>query len=218
MYNKFMPPSTIRERILAYLDEQRLASAPQLAAALGVTRANIRYHLGALLKENSIEFLPDSASHRGPGRPELFYHLRHEARPDNFTNLANALLTVYMRDVQTKADAQAALRRLASALLELTPARSSLTRRLSTLVQFLNRWNYQARWEARAQAPHVLFRNCPYAAILPQHPELCQLDRLLIEQATGQATRQVAKVNLLTNQPPACVFSILAEPSQPSSP
>ena len=59
------------------------------------------------------------------------------------------------------------------------------TRRLYTAIQNLNKMNYFAHWEARHEGPRIIFSHCPYAAILPEHPELCQLDEFLLEIMVG---------------------------------
>jgi predicted ArsR family transcriptional regulator len=53
---------------------------------------------------------------------------------------------------------------------------------------------YQARWEAHADAPRLTLGHCPYAAILPEHPELCALDAALLETLLGAPATQVAKL------------------------
>lgn len=217
-YNNLMNPNTIRERILQFLDEHRSASAPEMATAMGVTRANIRYHLAALIEQAKIEVTPDSGAAKNRGRPIYYYHLRADARPNNFANLAGALLHAHFDNLADDVPISIALRQLAAKLLIGFPQKGNLTQRLADLIKLLNRWNYQARWEAHSQSPQILFRGCPYAAILHEHPELCRLDQFLIEHATGNNARQIARVNLITNQPPACVFLLLGGAADASTP
>jgi predicted ArsR family transcriptional regulator len=68
-----------------------------------------------------------------------------------------------------------------------------ITKRLREAIRLFNSWNYLARWEAHADSPHIIFGNCPYLSILPSHPELCYLDRYMIETLVGSPAEQVAK-------------------------
>jgi predicted ArsR family transcriptional regulator len=70
---------------------------------------------------------------------------------------------------------------------------ASLTHRLYQAVQRLNELGYQARWEAHSEAPRLLLGHCPYAAILPGHPELCKMDAYLLEGLLGVPVAQTKK-------------------------
>jgi predicted ArsR family transcriptional regulator len=75
--------------------------------------------------------------------------------------------------------------------LDSSPA--NLTQRLGLAVQRLNEMGYQARWEAHRDAPRLFLGHCPYLAILPEHPELCQMDAHLLENLLGVPASQVKK-------------------------
>ena len=64
----------------------------------------------------------------------------------------------------------------------------NLTRRLYRTTEILNQQHYQARWEARPDAPRLVLGHCPFSAILEEHPELCKLDAYLIERFTGASS------------------------------
>jgi predicted ArsR family transcriptional regulator len=79
-------------------------------------------------------------------------------------------------------------------------------RRWNQVVNHLNQHNYRARWEAHATGPRILLRNCPYAALLTQHPEICQMDRFFLEKLLQIPLSHTARINPATGAPPACVF------------
>jgi predicted ArsR family transcriptional regulator len=83
-----------------------------------------------------------------------------------------------------------------------------ITQRLAAAVRRLNDLEYQARWEAHALAPRVILGNCPYAAIIEGHPELCQMDAYLLENQLGQAVSQTAKLERNPQGLPVCVFAL----------
>jgi len=203
-----MKSISTRQRIISQIESQHIASAPGLSRALNLTRADIRYHLAALLNDGSIAIAPAPALITARGRPVIYYRLNSTVQSSNFSALASALLAAYLPGDNDSDARQVALEDLAQILMPNPPSERNLTQRLATLMQQFNQWRYQARWEARPSGPMLVLGNCPYAAILPEHPELCQLDRLLIQRASGRTARQTARVDLITQHPPACIFFI----------
>ena len=53
--------------------------------------------------------------------------------------------------------------------------------------------HYQARWEAGAEGPRVIFGRCPYAKVIAGHPELCKMDIALLEKALGRPVIELQK-------------------------
>src|SRR5512133_1220222 len=91
------PIPATRERILVYLQENRVAAVQALSRMWGLTRADIRYHLNALLEEGIIELVPrDPGQPAQRGRPAQQYRLANQSIPDNFAALSGALLTVLL--------------------------------------------------------------------------------------------------------------------------
>jgi len=68
-----------------------------------------------------------------------------------------------------------------------------ITKRLARLVEKLNEMHYQARWEAGAEGPRVIFGRCPYAKVIEGHPEICKMDASLLEKALGRPVLGSAK-------------------------
>jgi hypothetical protein len=62
--------------------------------------------------------------------------------------------------------------------------------------------NYQARWEAGAEGPRIIFGLCPYAAIIEKHPELCRMDTALLGKMLGREAEQRLKLA------PVCMFML----------
>lgn len=205
-----MPPASAvqstRERILAYLDENPLASAQGLSRAWGLTRADIRYHLNALEREGLIEPVArPGGTLAGRGRPVKHYR-RASGAGRSYAELCRALLEV-VDDAVPEEQREAALRKTAERLAAGHAVPDSPVQRMNETVRFLTQLGYRARWEASARGPRVLLRGCPYAALLEAHPEICQVDCFLLETLTGLQLRQDARINLETGRPPACVFS-----------
>lgn len=173
--------------------------------ALDRTRANIQYHLSKLEAEGLIEKLPSAALPAQPGRPRHFFVLSVRARPTNLVGLADALLKQLFSTEKTAE--QSTLDQLAQRLFPLSlPISLTLTQRLNRVVKELSSRGYQARWEARPAGPQVEFRNCPYAALLPLHPELCQLDAAVLKLLTACQVEQRMRMQL--PKEPACLFQV----------
>lgn len=207
-------PEGTRERILAYLEENRTATVVTLSRLWGLTRADIRYHINHLAAEGLVERIdsPVASAHGSSktarrGRPTVTYRLTARSMQDNFANLSCALLRTLL-DLQPDDARDEALKTLAKHLAGgAFPADQRLTSaRFNQAVEALNRQSYRARWEASPTGPRFLLRACPYAAIVQQHPELCRMDQHLLEMLTGLALRQSSRMTLAAGSPPACVF------------
>lgn len=205
-------PST-RERILAYLEEHHTASVGLLSRVLRLTPANIRYHLGVLMDEGLVERVSrDQSQPIKRGRPAPLFCLTTTAVPDNFPLLCSALLHVILAETSTAEidqKLQAVAAQMAGPELPGALASTRPVQRLNKSVAFFTGHGYRARWEASPSGPRVLFRGCPYAAIIDQHPELCRLDRFLLESLSGLGFQQTARLNPKIGDPPACIFSAL---------
>ncbi len=196
-----------RERILAYLQENRVASVQGLSRDWGLTRADIRYHFNALLEEGVLERVPrDRSKPARRGRPEQQYRLAAGAIPDNFLALCGALLDALLCHLPAE-EREPALRDLAARLAGTFVSIPSLTQRFTQASAFLSQHGYRARWEAHASGPRILLRNCPYAELLPTHPELCALDRYFLEHLLKMPLFHTARMNLAGGKPAACVFT-----------
>lgn len=177
--------TTSRQKILTHLKKTRAASAREIARALKLSAPNVRHHLSVLCSDGRVEM---TAVHNreGRGRPEKVYSLSEAALGDNLSALAEAVLTV----------AGSSLRMEAVARLVLDDgqfAGLSMNRRLALLVEKLNEMHYQARWEAGAGGPRVLFGRCPYARVVENHPELCAMDVAVLKNALAREVSQTQK-------------------------
>lgn len=178
-------PTTTRKKILDYLKRNRTVSSREIARALQMTPANARYHLGILAADGRVEAI--SQRQVGKGRPEKVYRLAGTLVGDNLSVLVDALLAEADEDIEIEAVG----RRIAGAL---ATAGQPLMRKLVSTVERLNSMHYQARWEAGAQGPRIVLGHCPYAGLVEQHPQLCQMDSALLAELLGSEVRQTAKL------------------------
>ncbi len=122
----------------------------------------------------------------GRGRPEKLYSLAQAALGDNLSMLTDALLGVAGKKLDVAAVAE---RMLDAGQFAHLP----IPRRLAALVEALNERGYQARWEAGAAGPRILFGRCPYWKVIENHPELCKMDEALLRNAMAQPVSALRK-------------------------
>jgi len=189
-----------RKLILEHLQHKPLTTTAELSRALKMTPANVRHHLRVLIDEGAVEVAEQGRSPRR-GRPTLLYVLTQQSQSHNLDGLAHALLKALLDD-RSDDERSLALQKIANLLAAVEDRQQapqqgsplgSLTNRLTQAVQHLNELGYRARWEAHSEAPRLLLGHCPYAAILPEHPELCQVDAYLLESLVGAPVTQTKK-------------------------
>jgi len=195
-----------RKQILDYLQSKDLASASELSHALKMTTANVRHHLRVLAEEGAIEVISQRPA-QGRGRPALLYNLTQQAHRHNLDGLASAMLETLVTSQSSEGRSEALqqiARALASAGNQKTPVH--LTQRLFRAIQRLNEMGYQAHWEAHREAPRLVLGHCPYASILPEHPELCLMDASLLENLLGVPAQQAKKLAQDSQGASYCLF------------
>ena len=199
--------TTTRQRIIEYIRSKKAASAPEISSALHMTTANARHHLSALRDEGVVQ-VTGQRPQESRGRPVDIFRLSQPVACHNLDGLAHSLLIELLKDAPWQ-EKEAILERIA---IQLTPASvpptKNLTQRLTYAVHHLNQQNYQARWEAHAQGPRLIFQHCPYAGIVAQHPEVCTIDHHLLRLLLSLPVQQISKLEGTPAGIPQCVFRL----------
>jgi len=189
---------TARQKVLAFLMKTRTASAREISRTLKMSAATVRHHLRVLVSDGRLE-MTAVQGHEGRGRPEKVYSLPRAALGHNLSALSEALLSEAGSSVSVEA--------LASHLAGESDFKGQvLAKRLNLVVEKLNQMNYHARWEAGSIGPRLIFGHCPYAAIIAKHPELCRMDKALLQELIGQPAEQMTKIG--QDGSLSCVFAI----------
>ncbi len=208
---------TVRERILEYTRTHRGVTVTELSKAFQMTPANARHHLSKLTKEGllqAFEHRPGS----GRGRPAHIYTLSEESLGDNLDLLAGILLDQFAHQFSAE-QYDSWLHAIAGQLAgkmsvkgekgaNIAGMGDNLTRRLYQATETFNQRHYQARWEARPDAPRLILGHCPFIAIIDEHPELCKLDGYLIEYYTSLRVEQTAKLVQDSSGLRFCMFRV----------
>ena len=207
---------TSRQRLETYLQAHHPLSAAELSQALKMTEANARHHLAVLVEQGLVEVVGQRPP-QGKGRPASIYGPSRQALGDNLGHLAAAVLEELLEG-RTAQETTRLLRKVAGRMAARAgaapekparPGAALMTQRLYNAVQQLNGWRYQARWEAHSGAPRLILGYCPYAAILPEHPELCAFDALLLENLLDNPVEQTARLVPDGRGQPHCIFRLL---------
>jgi predicted ArsR family transcriptional regulator len=199
-----MAQKSTRQRILDLLSNQDQISAAEISRAISVTQADVRYHLSRMVEEGLIlTAKPKHTGHRG--RPARRYTLASKSRRDNFELFTRALL-ISVRNNTSVEESNKLLQDTAIQIAGEVEPGGPLGTRLVQAVDQLNLHNYQARWEAHANAPRVIFSRCPFASLRPEFPELCQLDAELLSNLLDEPVTQIKSNAHLSDG--YCLFNI----------
>ncbi len=200
-----MPNS--RQKILNYIQEQQSATVEELSRVFHVTPANIRHHLSILTEQGSITVIGQKEASQ-KGRPAQIYCSKQQNDLNNLDKLSDALLhtlvTKAMHDEKNRAVENIATLLASQFVTDII----NPTRRLYSTIHSLNRMNYQAHWEAHVINPRIMLGHCPYQAISKNHPELCQMDKLLLEHLLDTPVRQIENRTINIKGFAQCVFLI----------
>ena len=197
-----------RSRILAHLRKQQTLSVRELSRTLRMTGANIRHHLAVLKANDLVEIV--GQQREGRGRPSIIYGLPRHVLGDGLDELSAALLNVWLGGLPPM-EQEAGLRAVAGRIGEgfMGDRTGALPKRLIEMVRFLDQFHYQAHWEAGAAGARVILGHCPYAGIIEKHPELCLLDKFLLEGCLGQGVVQSARLESTDQRLTQCTFLVL---------
>ena len=200
---------TTRKIVFNYIKKHRAVTSAEIARDLRMTTANARHHLSILKKDGRIEEVGKKIPGIKGGRPTNIYGVSRNARGDGLVTLSHHLLEEMLgidNARQRSGVLQNVARRLASSHTR-DAGTSSPMIRLKDTVRYLNKLGYQSRWEAHAEGPRIILGQCPYAAIIGKHPELCEMDSALLEECLAQRVEQIEK---LTGEGiPFCVFGMI---------
>jgi predicted ArsR family transcriptional regulator len=198
----------MRQRFLVYFQKNHHAAASDLSRAFGVTPADARHHLRVLKSEGLVEVV-ELMKTGGRGRPVKVYRLSRLARGDNLHLLVDALLVEWIGPMSPR-ETGPVLEQLATHLMGNFKQnnRDPLARKLAHCIEQMNKMHYSSRWEAHASGPRIIFESCPYASIISNHPELCLLDKMLLEKYLGGSVEQLSKLEKGSRNVPVCVFSL----------
>jgi predicted ArsR family transcriptional regulator len=214
---------TSRQQLFDFIKNHHLVVTAEISRALNMTEANVRHHLTILQNQGLVEVV-GSRRTQGKGRPAHLFRISRQSMGHNLDKLAGALLSELNQSSET--NIEDLLQNVACRLVDKQIYRGAGKRFKSTLgdhfvkrlhytIEYLNKLNYRARWEAHSESPRIILGYCPYADILPEHPELCSLDCYLLEELLGAPVTQISKLTTDERGIPSCTFRVeIASPAR----
>jgi predicted ArsR family transcriptional regulator len=202
-----------RETLLRTLKARGQATVAQLAEALEISPVSVRHHLSSLQAEGLIK---SSEARHGVGRPHLVYALTqaaHERFPARYMRLSERLLDELKTSLPREA-LELMFTRMAEGMVAEYAARlegKSLEAKMGLLIEMLGAEGFMARWNRTGETIALTEYTCPYLVIGQRHPEVCAIDRTVIQQVL-QAN--VEKTTCVLEGGDRCVFLIRPDPNQ----
>jgi len=201
---------TTRETLLRTLKARGQATVAQLADALAISPVSVRHHLSSLQAEGLIR---SSEVRHGVGRPHLVYALTeaaHERFPARYMRLSERLLDELKASLPPHA-LEEMFTRMAEGMVAEYAARlegKSLDAKMSLLIELLGAEGFMARWNRTGETIALTEYTCPYLVIGQRHPEVCAIDRTVIQQVLNA---NVEKTTCVLDGADRCVFLITPE-------
>lgn len=201
----------ILERLL---DHHGGATLDELAAHLGVTRTAVQQHVARLLDLGYLAYEDAKGAVGRPRRRYLISEAGIDAFPKKYSWLANAILAQLAQKLGP-GGSRAFMQELAGVVagsLENRARPSDPTPvRLKRVTEMMNELGYRAALKpgGDGEGPVIEAVNCVYHSVAKQHPELCQFDVSLIEQASGM---EVKLETCIAKGGAACRFCLKKKP------
>ncbi len=176
--------ATTREKVLRTLLKNQRCTIHELAVAMDINPISVRHHLTKLEAEG---FVTSEEERHGVGRPRRVYFLTEKGReyfPTRYMRLTLRLLKQLKQKLpQNMVDQLFAS--MAKELIEDYSTRTeieglSFEQRLELLSRFLSEEGFEIEWEKQGKVYHIREVSCPYLHVGLNHPEVCQVDQILI--------------------------------------
>ena len=185
---------TSRQKVLEFVRKQQLVTVSELNQFLNMTPANIRHHISVLKADGLVERI-DSRKKIGRGRPEAVYAVSRVFNEDGLETLIEGIFKIWFSTISHD-ELSRKMQAIAMYLVGngVDVGKYSFNRKLTICMTYLNDLHYKAKWEASPSGPRINFGNCPYRKIIKHHPELCLMDKFMLEELVGIKISQVSKL------------------------
>ena len=179
----------------------------ELAEELELTDNAVRAHLLSLERDGLIK---QSGIQRGTRKPHFAYQLTEEAEqlfPKAYDALLNQLIAV-LKGRLTPSALEDVLREVGRSLAGAQPANrknADVESRIDKALAALEAIGGAARVEKENGKIVICSENCPLAAAVADHPEVCRLAETLVSEVIGLEVREHCD----RNGTPRCRFEVI---------
>lgn len=187
-----------RRHILEILKERKEATIDEIVVALSerigkITAVTVRHHL-EILRGDGLVAAPSVRRRSKPGRPQYIYTLTERAAdhfPNNYQGLATGLIE-QMKDHLPPRQVAEILDGVAQDMIgQAMVPDAPVEVRLDHAIAFLTNTGYTASWYRNGEGLLIKITNCPYEQVSCNNPELCTMDRKLIEGLVGARAKRL---------------------------
>lgn len=157
----------------------------ELVQALNLTHTAVRAHLAALERDGLVQ---QRSERRGSGKPSSVYDLTPAAEylfPKSYGQLLDQLLDV-LGEHKPAGEVETLLREVGRRIAaQWTIPPGDLRVRLDASVEVLNELGGLMERETEGETLCILGYRCPFAAVVREHPEVCDLAETLFSELAG---------------------------------
>jgi predicted ArsR family transcriptional regulator len=199
--------SSTRGKLITLL-RREAQTVEELASALRVTDNAVRAHLATLERDGLVRQVGVRRS-GGSGKPAFSYGLAPEAErhfPRPYADVLDEVLGELQERLAPN-QVEALLRASGSHLASRYPASDGPgATRLEKAVAALNQLGGLAELALRDEQPIIQGYSCPFAALVPNHPNICRLAETFVSDVAGLPLRESCE----RGPTPRCRFIPLA--------
>lgn len=176
------------DRIKQFLDSNPSATVEQISQALGLTKADIHYHIRQLLIRDEISIRRELYQ-SGPGRPARQYQLVKSIPP----SLPKIIIPLLVADILGSKPGKSQINKigeeLAEGILEKCPSTFNVslspTIKLNRILSELASHGFFLRWQAAKTGPVILVDEEPLSSLL-ENP-------VIVKKTLESLVRQIKK-------------------------
>ena len=176
----------------------------ELAHHLELTDNAVRAHLATLERDGLVHPI---GTRRGSGKPAIVYTLTAEAEqlfPKAYAPVLQQLLEVLSTRMSAEKLTEVIERTGQRLAAQWHIAPGTLRARLQQAIAVLNELGGLAELEERDESYVIQGYSCPFVAIVPDAPEICQLAKALLTELIGNPIEEHCE----QSGTPRCCFSI----------
>ena len=171
-----------RDRILQTLLSHPRSTINELADAVGINSISVRHHLTSLQADTLVAA---EEERHGVGRPRLVYSLTEkglERFPTRYLQLTNRLLD-QLKETMPQPIINGLFVQMARNLAASYATKTqslNMEEKLNLIKELLTQEGFSVEWEKREGKYHIYEITCPYYHIGQSHPEVCNVDQIVI--------------------------------------
>jgi DeoR family suf operon transcriptional repressor len=207
--------SGTRDLVLRTLLSQPRCTINTIADKVGISPISVRHHIASLEAEGLIN---SEDERHGVGRPRQVFFLTDtgiEQFPTRYVRLTIRLLE-HLKETMPAAMINTLFTQMAEDLAKdlsngAELGNLTMKERLNLVKELLSREGFDIEWEQLEDGYQINESSCPYYFIGQNHPEICNVDQILISKVLSVPAE---KVKCILNGDTSCTY-LVSDPAAP---